>query len=74
MDYGGVHFQDVLTLSTDSVLDHEVVDHMSVRIYLLGTTSLKVDNRLLSGYSRIPIHEPGRPLAFVGLLLVKKVG
>jgi len=28
---------------------------------------------MLSGYSRIPIHEPGRPLAFVGLLLIKKV-
>jgi metal transporter CNNM len=29
--------------------------------------------RLLSGYSRFPIHEPGNSLAFSGLLLVKKV-
>ncbi len=29
--------------------------------------------RLRSGYSRIPVHETGRPLAFQGLLLVKKV-
>ena len=30
-------------------------------------------NRLNSGYSRIPVHEQGDPLAFRGLLLVKKV-
>ena len=29
--------------------------------------------RLLSGYSRFPVHEPGNPLSFSGLLLVKKV-
>jgi len=29
---------------------------------------------LLSGYSRFPVHEAGNPLAFVGLLLIKKVG
>lgn len=28
---------------------------------------------LRSGYSRIPVHMPGRPLAFQGLLLLKKV-
>ena len=27
----------------------------------------------MTGFSRFPVHEPGRPLAFVGLLLVKKV-
>jgi hypothetical protein len=27
----------------------------------------------LSGYSRFPVHEPGNPLAFAGLLLVKGV-
>ncbi|KAI6096598.1 hypothetical protein F5141DRAFT_1153173 [Pisolithus sp. B1] len=32
-----------------------------------------VDAILINGYSRIPIHEPGGPLAFQGLLLVKKV-
>lgn len=28
---------------------------------------------LMSGYSRIPVHEPGHPKAFLGLLLIKKV-
>lgn len=28
---------------------------------------------ITSGYSRFPIHEPGKPLAFVGLLLIKKL-
>ncbi|KAF5346076.1 hypothetical protein D9756_010834 [Leucocoprinus leucothites] len=32
-----------------------------------------VDAILLSGYSRFPVHEPGNPLAFIGLLLVKKL-
>ncbi|KAI0276441.1 hypothetical protein BGY98DRAFT_1098134 [Russula aff. rugulosa BPL654] len=32
-----------------------------------------IDFILLSGYSRFPIHEPGNPLAFSGLLLVKKL-
>ena len=29
--------------------------------------------RMLSGYSRFPVHEPGNPLSFIGLLLIKKV-
>lgn len=32
-----------------------------------------IDFILLSGYSRFPVHEPGNPLAFSGLLLVKKL-
>jgi len=28
---------------------------------------------LSSGYSRFPVHEPGNPLSFLGLLLIKKV-
>ncbi|KAJ3723681.1 hypothetical protein C8R42DRAFT_663124 [Lentinula raphanica] len=32
-----------------------------------------LDAILSSGYSRFPIHEPGNPLAFVGLLLIKKL-
>ncbi|EIW86153.1 DUF21-domain-containing protein [Coniophora puteana RWD-64-598 SS2] len=32
-----------------------------------------VDAILSSGYSRIPVHEPDNPLAFCGLLLVKKL-
>jgi metal transporter CNNM len=48
--------KDVVTLSTDTILDHKTVDFM-----------------LTSGYSRFPVHEPGNPLAFCGLLLVKKL-
>ncbi|KAF9644689.1 DUF21-domain-containing protein [Thelephora ganbajun] len=33
----------------------------------------KLETLLMSGFSRFPVHEPGRPLAFVGLLLVKKL-
>ncbi|KAG6333307.1 hypothetical protein ID866_5784 [Astraeus odoratus] len=47
---------DVVTLSADTILDHETVDAI-----------------LTSGYSRIPIHEPNDPLAFRGLLLLKKL-
>ncbi|KAK0199503.1 hypothetical protein DFS33DRAFT_1367490 [Desarmillaria ectypa] len=32
-----------------------------------------IDTILTSGYSRFPIHEPGHPLTFTGLLLVKKL-
>ncbi|KAI0369876.1 DUF21-domain-containing protein [Pilatotrama ljubarskyi] len=32
-----------------------------------------VDYVLRSGYSRIPVHKPGHPLAFIGLLLVKQL-
>lgn len=32
-----------------------------------------VDAILLSGYSRFPVHEPGNPLAYIGLLLIKKL-
>ncbi|KAF7304745.1 hypothetical protein MKEN_01188600 [Mycena kentingensis (nom. inval.)] len=32
-----------------------------------------VERILLSGYSRFPVHEPGNPDAFVGLLLIKKL-
>ncbi|KAI6113792.1 hypothetical protein EDD16DRAFT_1802980 [Pisolithus croceorrhizus] len=45
--------QDVVTLSSDTILDHATVEAI-----------------LTSGYSRIPIHEPGDPLAFQGLLLL----
>ncbi|KAF8588519.1 DUF21-domain-containing protein [Ramaria rubella] len=46
--------QDVVTLSADTVMDHEMIDRL-----------------LVSGYSRFPVHEPGKPLAFIGLLLIK---
>ncbi|KIY67221.1 DUF21-domain-containing protein [Cylindrobasidium torrendii FP15055 ss-10] len=48
--------EDVVTLSSDDILDHKLIDFL-----------------LTSGYSRFPVHEPGKPLAFVGLLLVKRL-
>lgn len=33
-----------------------------------------VDQIVLSGFSRIPVHEPGQPDNFIGMLLVKRVG
>jgi len=48
--------EDVVTLSSDAILDHK-----------------RVDAILTSGYSRFPIHEPGKPTSFVGLLLIKKL-
>ncbi|KZT68840.1 DUF21-domain-containing protein [Daedalea quercina L-15889] len=48
--------QDVVTMSSDRILNHDTVDWI-----------------LRSGYSRIPIHRPGRPQAFIGFLLVKKL-
>lgn len=48
--------KDVVTLSSDTILDHTTVDAI-----------------LTSGYSRFPIHEPGNPLSFQGLLLIKKL-
>ncbi|KIK46135.1 hypothetical protein CY34DRAFT_800846 [Suillus luteus UH-Slu-Lm8-n1] len=48
--------KDVVTLSSDTILDHATVDAI-----------------LTSGYSRFPIHEPGNPLSFQGLLLIKKL-
>lgn len=47
---------DVVTLSSDTILDHSTVDAI-----------------LASGYSRFPVHKPGSPLAFQGLLLIKKL-
>ncbi|KAJ7063069.1 hypothetical protein C8F01DRAFT_1055206 [Mycena amicta] len=32
-----------------------------------------VETILLSGYSRFPVHEPGKPGSFIGLLLIKKL-
>jgi metal transporter CNNM len=32
-----------------------------------------VDFILMSGYSRFPVHEPGKPLSFIGFLLIKKL-
>ncbi|CAK5282265.1 unnamed protein product [Mycena citricolor] len=47
--------QDVVSLSADAVLDHQMVEKI-----------------LMSGYSRIPVHEPHDRTAFVGFLLIKR--
>ncbi|KAJ1310785.1 hypothetical protein OPQ81_009305 [Rhizoctonia solani] len=47
---------DVVTLASDTILDHKHVDMI-----------------LSSGYSRIPIHEPGKSTNFIGILLIKKL-
>ncbi|KAG1855957.1 hypothetical protein F4604DRAFT_1685614 [Suillus subluteus] len=55
--YGGCSsLQDVVMLSSDTILDHSTIDAI-----------------LASGYSRFPVHKPGNPLAFEGLLLIKKL-
>jgi metal transporter CNNM len=46
--------EDVFTLSADTVLNEEMMEHI-----------------LTQGYSRIPIYRPGKPLDFVGMMLVK---
>jgi metal transporter CNNM len=66
--------KDVVTLSIDTVLDHDMVDRMCVNNS--SDSYRDVSNpgfRIMSGYSRFPVHEAGKPQAFVGLLLVKKV-
>lgn len=65
--------QDVVTLSSDTILDHAVVDAMCVRLYVTIPAPDYNAFSLANGYSRIPIHEPNDPLSFRGFLLVKKV-
>lgn len=66
--------KDVVTLSADTVLDTQAVDKMFVLSLFFFFGSANLGLSLLSGYSRFPVHEPGNPTAFLGLLLVKKVG
>lgn len=47
--------------------------YVSVLSRISSLDLLTLASRLLSGYSRFPVHVPGDPTAFVGLLLVKKV-
>lgn len=67
--------QDVVTVSADRILDHDTVDYVyALLLSTTGNVSLTPHHiSLRSGYSRIPVHKPGHPLAFVGLLLVKQV-
>ncbi|GAA5974567.1 hypothetical protein JCM21900_001746 [Sporobolomyces salmonicolor] len=48
--------EDIYSLSSDTKLNHAVVDQI-----------------LVSGHSRIPVHSPGDPTDFVGMLIVKKL-
>ena len=34
---------------------------------------IAVDKLIMSGYSRFPVHEPGRPHAFIGMLLIRRL-
>ncbi|KAH9075535.1 hypothetical protein EDB83DRAFT_2350475 [Lactarius deliciosus] len=64
----------VLELNTKSV--EKIMTPMKDAVTLSSDTILDakmIESLLFSGYSRFPIHEPGNPLAFSGLLLVKKL-
>ncbi|EIM91873.1 DUF21-domain-containing protein [Stereum hirsutum FP-91666 SS1] len=64
----------VLELNTKNV--EEIMTPMKDVVTLSADTILDsktVESLLTSGYSRFPVHEPGKPLAFVGLLLIKKL-
>ncbi|KAK0445604.1 uncharacterized protein EV420DRAFT_920435 [Desarmillaria tabescens] len=64
----------VLELNSKNV--EEIMTRMEDTVTLSKDTILDhstVDKIIMSGYSRFPVHEPDNPLAFVGLLLVKKL-
>ncbi|KAI0809194.1 hypothetical protein BC629DRAFT_1580488 [Irpex lacteus] len=64
----------VLELSTKKV--DKLMTPMKDVVTISADTVLDYEtvNKLLrSGYSRIPVHQPGHPLAFVGILLLKKL-
>jgi len=64
----------VLELNTKNV--ETIMTRMKDTVTFSSDTILDhktVDKILLSGYSRFPVHEPGQPLSFIGLLLVKKL-
>lgn len=57
------HAREIMTPIADCLTlpSDKVLDHATV------------DHILLSGFSRIPIHEPGQRDNFIGMLLVKRV-
>ncbi|KDR70054.1 hypothetical protein GALMADRAFT_255432 [Galerina marginata CBS 339.88] len=64
----------VLELNTKNV--EAIMTPLKDTVILSADTILDhktVDAILLSGYSRFPVHEPGNKLAFIGLLLIKKL-
>ncbi|KAF9508018.1 hypothetical protein BS47DRAFT_1303273 [Hydnum rufescens UP504] len=56
--------KDVVTLSADVILDHDQVDQLRAHL---------ASPRLLSGYSRFPVHMPNNPTHFIGILLIKRL-
>ncbi|KAF8190067.1 hypothetical protein BJ912DRAFT_965635 [Pholiota molesta] len=64
----------VLELNTKNV--EEIMTPLKDTLTLSADTILDhktVDEILLSGYSRFPVHEPENSLSFLGLLLIKKL-
>jgi len=64
----------VLELNTKKV--ETIMTPMKDVMTLCADTILdhsKVDSILTSGYSRFPVHAPGDPTSFIGLLLIKKL-
>ncbi|KAH8984674.1 hypothetical protein EDB92DRAFT_1469023 [Lactarius akahatsu] len=64
----------VLELNTKRI--EKIMTPMKDVVTLSSDTILDakmIESLLFSGYSRLPVHEPGNPLAFLGLLLVKKL-
>jgi len=65
--------QDTLVLSADTILDYSTIDKLCVSLCKADFVFNLPFRSMMTGYSRFPVHEPGKPLAFVGTLLVKKV-
>ncbi|KAI0078552.1 hypothetical protein K474DRAFT_1660372 [Panus rudis PR-1116 ss-1] len=63
LELNNKHVTELMTPMKDvvTISYDDILDHATV------------DRLLKSGYSRIPVHEPGRPQAFIGLLLLKKL-
>ncbi|KAI0932818.1 hypothetical protein AcV7_000187 [Taiwanofungus camphoratus] len=63
LELNNKHVEMIMTPMADvvTISADKVLDHDTVDFFLR------------SGYSRIPVHEPGRPFAFQGLLLIKTV-
>ncbi|KAI0932817.1 hypothetical protein AcW1_000167 [Taiwanofungus camphoratus] len=61
LELNNKHVEMIMTPMADvvTISADKVLDHDTVDFFLR------------SGYSRIPVHEPGRPFAFQGLLLIK---
>ncbi|KAI3611397.1 hypothetical protein WG66_002043 [Moniliophthora roreri] len=52
---------------------NSVLELSTKNVKSLMTPLKKLDELLTTGYSRFPVHAPGEPLTFIGLLLVKKL-